>query len=161
MCIHKPLLHIICPCGSFGRLINQKFILDIKGFITKVQWYDRPLIVYDNESGGPTLVMGASMVIEWIRAIDECLRCELPGRTEAAQRKNYLKFEQQQKCICSSNQCPINTKTRVEILYKPTEASSPSPSLPRDVDLTSREPFLRSLCLLDWMSGDQKAPSVR
>lgn len=27
----------------------------------------------------PTLVMGASIVMEWIRAIEECLLCELPG----------------------------------------------------------------------------------
>lgn len=34
----------------------------------------------DEEGNVPTLVMGASIVMEWIRAIDECLRCELPGR---------------------------------------------------------------------------------
>lgn len=116
MCIHKPLLHIICPHGSFNSVINQVFILDIKGFITKALRYDRPLIPYDNESGEPTLVIGASMVIEWIRAIDECLRCELPGRAEATNRKNNLKFEQQQKCIWFSNQCPINTKTLYKVL---------------------------------------------
>lgn len=34
----------------------------------------------DEEEGNePTLVMGASMVMEWILAIEECLRCELPG----------------------------------------------------------------------------------
>lgn len=71
------------PRGSFGRVINQKSILDIRGFITKVLWYDGHLETYDGGAGGPTLVMGASMVIEWIRAIDECLRWELPGRTEA------------------------------------------------------------------------------
>ena len=27
---------------------------------------------------GPTLVMGASMVMEWMRAMDEWRRCELP-----------------------------------------------------------------------------------
>lgn len=74
--------------------------------------YDRPLIAYDNESGGPTLVIGASMVIEWIRAIDECLRCELPGRAEATQRKNNLKFDSKTaKCLWFSNQCSTNTKT--------------------------------------------------
>lgn len=30
----------------------------------------------------PTLVMGASIVMEWIRAIEECLLCELPGRRD-------------------------------------------------------------------------------
>jgi len=30
------------------------------------------------KQGLPTLVMGASMVMEWIRAIDECRRCVLP-----------------------------------------------------------------------------------
>lgn len=34
----------------------------------------------DEEGNVPTLVMGASIVMEWIRAIDECLRCELPER---------------------------------------------------------------------------------
>lgn len=28
------------------------------------------------------------------------------------------------------------------------------------MDLTSREPFLRSLCLLDWMSREKKTPCV-
>lgn len=27
----------------------------------------------------PTFVMGASIVMEWIRAIEECRLCELPG----------------------------------------------------------------------------------
>ena len=35
----------------------------------------------DGEGDVPTLVMGASIVMEWIRAIEECLRCELPART--------------------------------------------------------------------------------
>ncbi len=34
----------------------------------------------DGEGDEPTLVMGASIVMEWIRAIEECLRWELPGR---------------------------------------------------------------------------------
>lgn len=33
----------------------------------------------DEEGHEPTLVMGASIVMECIRAIEECLRCELPG----------------------------------------------------------------------------------
>lgn len=33
----------------------------------------------DRKGHEPTLVMGASIVMEWIRAIEECLRCELPG----------------------------------------------------------------------------------
>lgn len=33
----------------------------------------------DEEGVEPTLVIGASIVMEWIRAIEECLRCELPG----------------------------------------------------------------------------------
>lgn len=32
------------------------------------------------EGDEPTFVMGASIVMEWIRAIEECLRCELPDR---------------------------------------------------------------------------------
>lgn len=32
----------------------------------------------DRKGHKPTLVMGASIVMEWIRAIEECLRCELP-----------------------------------------------------------------------------------
>lgn len=73
----------VSPRGSFSSGVNQKFILDIWGFMTKVLWYDWRLEAHDGE--GPTLVMGASMVIEWIRAIDECLLCELPGGTEAKQ----------------------------------------------------------------------------
>lgn len=46
---------------------------------------------YDGAAGGHTLVMGASMVIEWIRAIDECLRWELPGRMEEKKIKK-LKY---------------------------------------------------------------------
>lgn len=34
----------------------------------------------DGEGDEPTLVMGASIVMEWMRAIEECLRCELPGK---------------------------------------------------------------------------------
>lgn len=30
----------------------------------------------------PTLVMGASIVMEWIRAMEECLLCELPDRRD-------------------------------------------------------------------------------
>lgn len=43
----------------------------------------------DGEGDEPTLVMGASIVMEWIRAIEECLRCELPGRMNL--RKNKRK----------------------------------------------------------------------
>lgn len=70
--------------------------------------------------------------------------------------------------VCASNQHLMQTNNwegfiswqetpRVSIICLP----SPSPSLPRDVvDLTSREPFLRSLCLLDWMSGEKKTPYI-
>lgn len=62
-------------------------------------------------------------------------------------------------CACVSNQHLMQTDNRPEfsVIYLP----SLSPSLPRDVvDLTSREPFLLSLCLLDWMSGEKKTPHV-
>lgn len=41
----------------------------------------------DGEGDEPTLVMGASMVMEWIRAIEECLRCELPVSEKTAQQQ--------------------------------------------------------------------------
>ncbi len=34
----------------------------------------------------PTLVMGASIVMEWIRAIEECLRCELPRKMKRVRK---------------------------------------------------------------------------
>lgn len=48
--------------------------------------------MYDGDAGGLTLVMGASMVIEWMRAIDECLRWELPGKTKAKKIKKINKL---------------------------------------------------------------------
>lgn len=41
----------------------------------------------DGEEDEPTLVMGASIVMEWIRAIEECLRCELPDRTKTTKKQ--------------------------------------------------------------------------
>lgn len=46
------------------------------------------------EGGEPTLVMGASIVMEWIRAIEECLRCELP---EWKNKKNKKRNSTQMK----------------------------------------------------------------
>lgn len=43
----------------------------------------------DREGDEPTLVMGASIVMEWIRAIEECLRCELPGRMNKKRKKTF------------------------------------------------------------------------
>lgn len=65
-------------------------------------WNEGKKRTYDGGAGGPTLVMGASMVIEWIRAIEECLRWELPGRVKAKTRKilNKLTFEMKQNSIC-------------------------------------------------------------
>lgn len=59
-------------CGSF---ITQKFSHEI-------QSADHMMDAQrdDGEGDEPTLVMGASIVMEWIRAIEECLRWELPGR---------------------------------------------------------------------------------
>lgn len=52
----------------------------------------------DEEGNVPTLVMGASIVMEWIRAIDECLRCELPGRRRE-RKKNHIDFQQTESCV--------------------------------------------------------------
>lgn len=41
----------------------------------------------DGEGHLRTLVMGASIVMEWIRAIEECLRCELPGKMNLREKK--------------------------------------------------------------------------
>lgn len=54
----------------------------------------------DGEGDEPTLVMGASIVMEWIRAIEECLRCELPGRM-----KKKIPIIQQQIKLQFSNHC--------------------------------------------------------
>lgn len=51
----------------------------------------------DEEGNVPTLVMGASIVMEWIRAIDECLRCELPERRR--EKKNHIDFQQTVKVV--------------------------------------------------------------
>lgn len=51
----------------------------------------------DKEGNVPTLVMGASIVMEWIRAIDECLRCELPGRRR--EKENHIDFQQTVKLV--------------------------------------------------------------
>lgn len=45
----------------------------------------------------PTLVMGASIVMEWIRAIEECLLCELPGRRD----KKNLNLQSNNKLRCT------------------------------------------------------------
>lgn len=47
----------------------------------------------DRKGHKPTLVIGASIVMEWIRAIEECLRCELPdGVRVTKNKKNYLTY---------------------------------------------------------------------
>lgn len=45
----------------------------------------------------PTLVMGASIVMEWIRAIEECLRCELPGGVKNNKMTLTFKFANKRK----------------------------------------------------------------
>lgn len=50
----------------------------------------------DGEQDEPTLVMGASIVMEWIRAIEECRRCELPVRMNK-KRHPYVIIQQQIK----------------------------------------------------------------
>lgn len=122
----------------------------------------------DGEGAEPTLVMGASIVMEWIRAIEECLRCELPARFKTFKKwfDTLVVFQtrsNERSCVRSTLNANKQLEDfmswqgtpRVSIMCLP----APSPSLPRDVvDLTSREPFLRSLCLLDWMSGEKKTP---
>lgn len=44
----------------------------------------------DGEGHLFTLVMGASIVMEWIRAIEECLRCELPGKMNLRKKKKKV-----------------------------------------------------------------------
>lgn len=46
----------------------------------------------EEEGSEPTLVMGASMVMEWIRAIEECLRCELPGSVKGKTSPYYYYY---------------------------------------------------------------------
>lgn len=77
-----------CSCtrtarGDCGSSITQEFSHEIRSANR----------VTDARGGGedePTLVMGASIVMEWIRAIEECLRCELPVRMKKTKKKTSL-----------------------------------------------------------------------
>lgn len=72
------------PRGSFGSVITQ-------GLSHEMQSADHMMDAWrgDGEGDEPTLVMGASIVMEWIRAIEECLRCELPGRLNKKRKKTF------------------------------------------------------------------------
>lgn len=101
------------------------------------------------EVSEPTLVMGASIVMEWILAMEECLRWELP-------KNNNNNNIRPINTYCKHTRCSQAAKKQPE--FPSTNSLWFSPSLPRDVvDLTSREPFLRSLCLQDWMSGERES----
>lgn len=101
------------------------------------------------EVSEPTLVMGASIVMEWILAMEECLRWELPKNNNNNNNIRPI------NTYCKHTRCSQAAKKQPE--FPSTNSLWFSPSLPRDVvDLTSREPFLRSLCLQDWMSGERE-----
>lgn len=75
-----------CSCtrtahGDCGSSITQEFSHEIRSanHVTDARGGDEP-----------TLVMGASIVMEWIRAIEECLRCELPVRMKKTKKKKNI-----------------------------------------------------------------------
>lgn len=132
---HLPLTRYVWPLASVQLYKKRSWQLwqcqsSVMRYKTSVQRANHMMDAQkdDGEGDEPTLVMGASIVMEWIRAIEECLRCELPDRMKRTKKQVITQQQIKQQfsqtlsneCVCVYVQSTLDAKRQLGRFHKVT-----------------------------------------